>query len=167
MEVADGLGTVKKNADGTYDSLTVNAQGKASEAFNAMKGFNDSLQAQWMNTEVLTKALKIYATDIRELTEDEKKLYEQELASIGLSPEQIQKFEQLGIKAADSATEIKTFSMLMDTLKEAIGSGWAMTWQYIIGDRRAGNKKPACSELPAGPAPSPTSGCRAILAGRP
>ena len=134
LEVADGLGTVKKNADGTYDSLTVNAQGKASEAFNAMKGFNDSLQAQWMNTEVLTKALKIYATDVRDLTEDEKKLYEQELASIGISPEQIQKFEQLGIKAANAATEIKTFSMLMDTLKEAIGSGWAMTWQYIIGD---------------------------------
>ena len=134
LEVAEGLGTVKKNADGTYDSLTLNAQGKASEAFNAMKGFNDSLQSQWMNTEVLTKALKIYATDVRELTEDEKKLYEQELASIGISPEQIQKFEQLGIKAANSATEIKTFSMLMDTLKESIGSGWAMTWEYIIGD---------------------------------
>lgn len=134
LEVANGLGTVKKNADGTYDSLTTNAQGKTADAFNAMKGFNDSLQAQWMNTEVLTKALKIYATDVRELTDDEKELYKQELESLHLSPEQIQKFEQLGMKAADAATEIKTFSMLMDTLKEAIGSGWAMTWQYIIGD---------------------------------
>jgi len=134
IDTAEALGTVKKNADGTYDSLTVNAQGKAAEGFSAMKNFNDSLQAQWMNTQVLTEALKIYATDVRDLTDAEKEAYEQEMRNKGFSDEQIEKFEQLGIKAANAATEIKTFSMLMDTLKEAIGSGWAMTWQYIIGD---------------------------------
>ena len=36
--------------------------------------------------------------------------------------------------AEDAATKVKTFTQLMDTLKEAAGSGWTQTWQYIIGD---------------------------------
>lgn len=133
LDTALALGTVEKEGE-EFKTLTTNAQGKTSDWFNATKAFNDSLNHQWMTTEVLTQALEVYATDVRELTEDEKALYEQKLKARGFDDEQIFKFEQLGIKAADAATEIKTFSMLMDTLKEAIGSGWAMTWQYIIGD---------------------------------
>lgn len=34
-----------------------------------------------------------------------------------------------------AATQVKTFTQLMDTLKESVGSGWAVTWEHIIGDR--------------------------------
>ena len=34
----------------------------------------------------------------------------------------------------DAATKVKTFTQLLDTLKEAKGSGWAKTWELIIGD---------------------------------
>ena len=34
----------------------------------------------------------------------------------------------------DAATKVKTFSQLTDTLKEALGTGWATTWRLIIGD---------------------------------
>ena len=36
--------------------------------------------------------------------------------------------------AEDAATKVKTFTQLMDTLKEAAQSGWTQTWQLIIGD---------------------------------
>ena len=135
LEMASACGTVKKDADGMYQVLTENAQGKTmNDIVSGTKNFNDSLQYQWMTTEVLTKALEIYATDIRQLSDAEKEEYEAKLKSMGFTEEQVEKFEQLGIKAANSATEIKTFTMLIDTLKEAIGSGWAMTWQYFIGD---------------------------------
>ena len=127
--------TVAKESDGMYKVLTENNQGKTmDDLVNGTKNFNDSLQYQWMTTDVLTKTLKIYATDVRELTAAEKDRYEAELEGLGYSQEEIIALEQLGIKAANSATEIKTFTMLIDTLKEAIGSGWAMSWQYIIGD---------------------------------
>ena len=127
--------TVVKESDGMYKVLTENNQGKTmDDLVNGTKNFNDSLQYQWMTTDVLTKTLKVYATDIRELTAAEKDRYEAELEGLGYSQEEIIALEQLGIKAANSATEIKTFTMLIDTLKEAIGSGWAMSWQYIIGD---------------------------------
>lgn len=34
----------------------------------------------------------------------------------------------------DAATKVKTFTQLIDTLKEAMGSGWTQTWRILIGD---------------------------------
>ncbi len=135
LDVASAVGTVEKAEDGMYKILTTNAQGKTmDDLVSGTKNFNDSLQQQWMTTEVLTKALKIYATNIDDLSETEKAAYRAELEAMNLSPEQIENFENLGRKATAAASEIKTFTMMMDTLKEAIGSGWAMTWQLVIGD---------------------------------
>ena len=36
--------------------------------------------------------------------------------------------------AEDAATKVKTFTQLMDTLKEAAQSGWTQSWEIIIGD---------------------------------
>ena len=135
LEVASAVGTVEKQGDGMYKVLTKNANGgEMKELVSGTKNFNDSLAQQWMTTEVLTKALKIYATDVRSLSEEEKKAYEAELQAMGLSDEQVKQFEKLGSKATDAASEIKTYTMMMDTLKEAIGSGWAQTFEIIIGD---------------------------------
>ena len=93
-------GTVEKTADGMYKVLTKNSNGKTmGEAISATRNFNDSLSHQWMTTEVLTKTLRDYADETTDI----------------------------GKKAMEAATKIKTFTMLMDTLKEAVGSGWAQT----------------------------------------
>lgn len=105
IDTAENLGTLVKDGD-QWISTTTDAQGKTSELFDATMGFNDSLRAQWMTTDVLTEALARYANE-----EDE-----------------------LGKKAFEAATQVKTWSQLKDTVKEALGSGWATTWEYIIGD---------------------------------
>ena len=74
--------------------------------FNATKNFNDVLQDQWMTSEVLVATLKKYA----DTTTD------------------------IGKKATAAATEVKTFSQLWDTLKESAQSGWAQSWELIVGD---------------------------------
>lgn len=133
LETAQALGTVVKEGD-KYKTTTTNLQGKVSDLFTSTKGFNESLAHQWMTTDVLTQALELYATDVRELSDAEKEEYESRLRSVGFNDEQIKRFEELGIKAADAATEVKTFSMLIDTLREAVGSGWAQTWEILFGD---------------------------------
>ena len=105
IKTAVELGTLKKSGD-DYISTTTNMQGKTSEAFNATKGFNDSLQAQWMTTDVLTTTLGRYA----DATTD------------------------IGARASKAATEVRTFSSMVDALKEAVGSGWAETWELIFGN---------------------------------
>lgn len=135
LEVATAVGTVEKTSDGMYKVLSKNAQGASmKEVMSATKNFNDSLSYQWMTTDVLTKTLHIYATSVDDLTEAEKRQYEQELRNMGMSDEQIKYFEELGVKATKAASEVKTFTMLLDTLKEAVQSGWAQSVQIVIGD---------------------------------
>lgn len=41
---------------------------------------------------------------------------------------------ELGRTATEAATKVKTFTQLIDTLKESVQSGWTQSWEYIIGD---------------------------------
>lgn len=133
IDTALTLGTLEKTEEG-YVSTTTDMQGKVSEAFTATKAFNDSLSAQWMTTDVLVEALSHYSTDVRDMTKEEKKAYEARLKGLGYTKEQIEQIEALGMKAFDAAQDVKSFSQLIDTLKEAAGSGWTRTWKLIFGD---------------------------------
>lgn len=106
LNTAIQMGTVEKTADGMYRTITTNAKGERSDAFNATKSFNDSLQHQWMTTDVLVKTLGKYSDETT----------------------------KIGKKAFAAAQDVKTFSQLMDTLKEAVGSGWSQTWEIVFGD---------------------------------
>lgn len=39
-----------------------------------------------------------------------------------------------------AATEVKTVTQLFDTMKESVQSGWAKSWEYIIGDKDEATK---------------------------
>ena len=104
-------GTLVKEGD-KFVSTTTNAQGKISDAFDATSMFNDSLNHQWMTTEVLTKTLARYS----DATTD------------------------IGKRAYAAATEVKTFSQMVDTIKEAVGSGWAQTFEYLFGNLEQAKK---------------------------
>lgn len=113
LEAAVAAGTVKKEANGMYKVLTGNMSGKKMEqTISATKNFNESLAYQWMTTDVLTKTLADYADETTEI----------------------------GKKAMEAATQVTTFSKLMDTLKESVGSGWAKTFEIIFGDFNEGKK---------------------------
>ena len=52
----------------------------------------------------------------------------------GKSKDAIKETLALAYDAQNAATKVKTFSQLIDTLKEALGSGWTKSWQIMIGD---------------------------------
>lgn len=133
INTALAMGTLTEK-NGEYVSTTKNANGKISDAFTATKNFNDSLQAQWMTTDVLVQTLNQYSTDVRDMGEKEKEAYKEKLKSIGYTDEQIDHIIELAKKAANAAKDVKTFKQLVDTVKESLGSGWTKTWQYIFGD---------------------------------
>ena len=107
LNTALELGNVEKTADGMYQVLTTNANGSAMDyAIDATHSFNESLSYQWMTSDVLTKTLARYADETTDV----------------------------GKRAFAAAEEVTTFTKLIDTLKEAVGSGWANTFQLIFGD---------------------------------
>lgn len=118
LETAASMGIVKKNADGMYTVLSTNINGSTmKETISATNNFNDSLQYQWLTSDVLIKTLGAYADETTDI----------------------------GEKAFKAATEVKTFSQLFDTLKESAQSGWARSWEIVVGD--FDEAKELCSEL--------------------
>lgn len=105
IKTALELGTIRQEGN-KYITTTTDLSGKVSEAFDATTLFNESLSHQWMTTKVLTTTLKRY-TD----TETE-----------------------LGQQATEAATKVNTFHQALDAIIEGLGSSWAQSWQYIIGD---------------------------------
>lgn len=132
LETAVALGTVTKHGK-QYMTTTKNAMGKTSDLFDAVQ-FRDTLQYNWLTSDVLTQTLELYATDVSKMNDAEKEAYETKLKGLGFTDEQVKKFEELGKSAARAATEIKTFSQMCDVVVEAIGTGWADTFEIIFGD---------------------------------
>lgn len=77
---------------------------------DTMKNFNTTLAKGWLSSEALTNTLTAYSDESTEL----------------------------GQAAAAAAQDVKTFSQMIDTVKEAIGSGWASTFELVVGDFEEG-----------------------------
>lgn len=87
--------------------------------------FRESLtKGQWLTAEVLTETLAQLSGAYTEA----------DLIAQGYTESQAKEIVALANDAVAAATEVKTFTQLMDTMHEAVGSGWARTWQLIIGD---------------------------------
>lgn len=86
--------------------------------------FRESLHTGWLSSEMLTETLAKFTGDLSEA----------ELKAIGYTDEQTAAILQMGVTANEAATKVKTFSQLVDTIQEAAGSGWALTWRTVIGD---------------------------------
>lgn len=94
--------------------------------------FQKSLHKGWITTDVLTETLRQFQLNV-ETTEDYEKAVKQ-LVESGYTEEQAKQIADMAKTAMDAATKVKTFSQLVDTTKEALGSGWTKTWQIIFGD---------------------------------
>ena len=94
------------------------------EAIAKKGSFRESLREDWLTAEVMTKTLTALTNDLSEA----------QLVEMGYSEEQAAKLKLFAGNAFDAATKVRTFSQLIDTTKEAIGSGWAETFEILFGD---------------------------------
>lgn len=120
-QTAEKMGTLKKGAvELTGPMKNVSIEGKS---------FRESITAEpgkesWLTSAVLTNTLKQFTGDMSDA----------ELATMGFTREQIAGIQAQAKTAQEAATQVKTFTQLIDTLKESAGSGWAQTFQTIFGD---------------------------------
>lgn len=99
IDAAVAAGTLTKTTDGMYATLS-------GKTLSATQNFNETLQDEWMTTEVLINTLKDYADETTEI----------------------------GKKAFAAAQDVTKLSQMFDVLKETAQSGWARTWEIIFGD---------------------------------
>ena len=117
-------------AMGTIDGKTVKLTGKMKNVSIAGQSFRNSLSttgkggASWLTSKVLTTTLSEFTGDLTNA----------QLHAKGFNDEQIKAIQQTAKTAMKAATQVKTLGQLLDTTKEAIGSGWTETWQLVFGD---------------------------------
>ena len=97
---------------------------KIDEMIKKEGSFRETLKNGWLTSSILTETLSKFTGD----------LSEKQLKSMGYTKDQIKEIQKMGKTANDAATKVKTFTQLMDTLKEAAQSGWSQTWEILIGD---------------------------------
>ncbi len=104
----------------------------AKAAVAAKGSFRESLQTGWLTAEVLTQTLDQFATAAE--TQEEYEAAVKKFVSQGYTQEEAKQMADMAKTANEAATKVKTFTQLIDTLKEALGSGWTETWRTIVGD---------------------------------
>ena len=104
----------------------------AKAAIDANGSFRESLKTGWLTTDVLTETLDQFATAAD--TQQEYEAAVKKFIDQGYTKEEAKQMADMAKTAGEAATKVKTFTQLMDTLKEALGSGWAQTWRLVIGD---------------------------------
>jgi len=86
--------------------------------------FRDSLSEGWVTSQVLMDTLSKFTGE----------LSDEQLRSMGYTDAQIVGIQEMARTAVDAATKVRTWTQLIGTVAEVVGSGWATTWRTVIGD---------------------------------
>ena len=90
--------------------------------------FRESLSDGWISAEILNDTL-------RKFTVEGAKEYSEAMVKSGkYTQAQADALMAEAQSMEDAATKVKTFTQLWDTMKESVQSGWAQTWELLIGD---------------------------------
>lgn len=163
LETAVALGTLKKNADGSFTVVKEQAEDAAETAGKVTKKtkeaiktftteqFNTQLASGWFSKDVLMETLKTYGnfTDVlQEATEASNMTASQVLQEIevykqggsvisSLVPYMSQLASaqnDLGYRAFKAAQEAKTFADAINATKDAVSTGWMNIFDKMFGN---------------------------------
>lgn len=91
---------------------------------DAGNSFRETLQDGWVTADVLTTTLAGFTGD----------LTEEMLLQKGYTQDQATQIVKTAALAKAAATDVKTFTQLMSTVKESIQTGWADSFKIVVGN---------------------------------
>ena len=135
LDAGVALGTLKKNSDGTYKSI-VKAAGKV-ESFTKSQFAEHLTQDLWFNDKVMMKVFGDYGAAVDQIYEYSEKHGVTASEAIEKLGNKVDKF---GLKAFKSAQEAKTWTDVIDSVKDAVSTGWMQTFELIFGNYEEAKK---------------------------
>lgn len=129
LDTAVALGNLKKNADGTYSSLVT--VGKGAEAFTKAQFATKLTEGGWLTGDVMMAVFNKYSSAVSQIYDyaEEKGITASEAIE-----ELDGKVDEFGLKAFLAAQEAKTFGDAIDSVKDAVSTGWMNTFELIFGN---------------------------------
>ena len=123
IQAALAMGTLTEASDGTKRSMDGNIV--------SIEDFETALKDGWMTTEVINKALHEFGGTAEEIYKEylrTGKLTSEIIADMGVN------VDDLGLKAFRAAQEAKTFSDAINSVKDAVSTGWMTSFETIFGN---------------------------------
>lgn len=108
LEIAKAMGTLEDTG---------------TKAEDVTAHFNETLEKGWLTTDVMSTYLRTMAGDMDKAS----------LKALGLSDAMADNLLAQQKTAFEAATKVRTFTQLIGTIKESIGSGWAQTIEIFTG----------------------------------
>lgn len=128
LDAAVALGTLQKEADGTFSAL--NKNGKKVN-FTMSQMVDNLTETGWFTSEVMMNVFADYGGAVQDIFEYVEEHGGTASDAIEAMSGQLDDFQ---LKAFRSAQEARTFRDAIDSVKEAVASGWMKSFQIIFGD---------------------------------
>lgn len=167
IQAAVALGTLKDNGNGTYTSM---AAGAKKTSFTISQFADNLTEGMWLTSDVMMQVYTKYASAVNAIYEAvEEKGFDnasQVLTEIHDKADQLKtgamtdaeaidaaikelgytledgslKFDHFGVKAFEAAQQARTFRDVIDSVKDAVSTGWMSTFEKIFGDSEQATK---------------------------
>ena len=136
LEAAAEAGTLKKLSDGTYQTIsTTDKKVKAGKKVT-VKNLQDMLKYDFVNNAVMNKLFgKKFYFDEKEFKKYKKK-YTDENGVVDREKaiaEAKKDFGEVAVDAYLAAREARSFTDVINTLKDVVSTGWGQTFEYLFG----------------------------------
>ena len=168
IEAAVALGTLKDNGNDTYSSLVATGK-KAGEAFKISQFAENLTEGAWLTSDVMMKVFNEYSSSVNTIYAEAKKqdkLASEIIDEIHSKANELKTdtmsdaeaidaaikelgytledgslaFDSFGLKAFEAAQKARTFNDAIDSVKDAVSTGWMNTFELIFGDAEQATK---------------------------
>lgn len=123
-----------KNFQKIFEDTSATMGKNVTSIVKSQGGFRNSLQTGWLTAGVFTKAMDVMAGQIDKATGKTVAYSVAQLKAMGYTTEQAKNINRLSAAAISSATQIRTFTQLMDTLKDETSTAWAAVFKALVGN---------------------------------
>lgn len=130
IDAALAMGTLREVSSGVYQSLV--ATSNAGKELFTVDQFAESLtQGVWFTSDVMMEVFKDYSSAVDQIYDyaTEKGISASEaIAKIG------DEVDQFGLKTFKAAQQARTWADVVDSVKDAVSTGWSNTYKAIFGN---------------------------------
>ena len=157
LDAGVALGTLKKTADGTYQSLMAKT-----DSFTKTQFADHLTEGAWLTSDVMMKVFEDYSNAVNKIYEvtSEKGMLASDVIdeihetaeTAGISIDDAikrlgyidengnQLFDSFGLSAFEAAQKARTFGDAINSVKDAVSTGWMNTFEIIFGDAEEATK---------------------------
>ena len=129
LDTAIALGKVEKAANGAYK-----VAGKEFADLNAMFSSEALSRTAWLDTDVMMKTFEKYGAAVEQIYKFSEENDVTASDAMDMMKKQGIEIDAFGLAAFKAGQEARTFADVIDSVKDAVSTGWMNSFEYIFGN---------------------------------